>query len=151
MSTPIPAPTAQEFRPIPGFEGLYEVSRDGTVRRSTSGGGWPGKPGAWPTGRKVRPYPHENQAVYHLWRGGKEIVLTTAQLLSKTFGVPRDELVDYAKGSRNPAAKLTEADIPEIREMYRREIPTEEIGRLFGVSGRTIRDIRAGKIWRHIQ
>ena len=50
-------------------------------------------------------------------------------------------------GSRNPAAKLTEKDIPKIREMIKNNVPDREIAKAFGVSPGTINSIKRGVTW----
>jgi len=140
--------TAATFQPIPNFPG-YEVNRAGQVRRLTNGGGGWGTRG-WPKGRKVRGWQSSNQRIFHLWRDGKVYDLTAVQLVGKTFGIPRADLVDYARGERVTVSKLKAADIPEIRGLHRQGMATEKIGPLFGVSGRTIRDVINRRTWRHI-
>lgn len=52
-----------------------------------------------------------------------------------------------ARGERSWNHKLTDEDIGHIRWLLSRGIPTETIGALVGVSGRTIRYIRSGEHW----
>lgn len=52
-----------------------------------------------------------------------------------------------ARGSRRGLAKLTETDIPQIRQTIG---PAREIAQRYGVSTTTIRLIRRRKIWRHV-
>ena len=54
------------------------------------------------------------------------------------------------KGGRNNQAKLTEADIPAIREMIRMGMKTKDIGSEFGVHYETINAIRRGQSWTHV-
>lgn len=51
-------------------------------------------------------------------------------------------------GNRN--RKLSESDIPKIREM-RRSISSIEIAKKFAVSPATIRSVMAGRTWAHVQ
>lgn len=55
------------------------------------------------------------------------------------------------KGGKNNQAKLTEADIPVIREMIRMGMKTKDIGSEFGVHFETINAIRRGQSWTHVQ
>ncbi|MCC6419530.1 MAG: HNH endonuclease [Gemmataceae bacterium] len=55
------------------------------------------------------------------------------------------------RGSDVPLAKLQERDIPIIVRLYQDGISGAIIGRAFGVSGGTIRDIASGKHWKHAQ
>lgn len=52
-------------------------------------------------------------------------------------------------GINNPSAKLTEADIPKIRELTAL-YGDADIGDMFGVSKTTIRNIRLGFRWGHV-
>jgi hypothetical protein len=54
------------------------------------------------------------------------------------------------RGSQLAHAKLTEADIPEIRRRWRAGEDTASIGQLFGVSYDTAREAAAGVSWRHV-
>jgi hypothetical protein len=51
-------------------------------------------------------------------------------------------------GSKNPRAKLTEADIPHIRLLVTTE-SHKRVGRMFGVSRKAISHAVNGKTWRH--
>ena len=54
-------------------------------------------------------------------------------------------------GSRNPQAKLTEADVQRIRTIWRTTpLSLEAIGRQFGVSKMTVSRIVSGRTWRHV-
>jgi len=55
------------------------------------------------------------------------------------------------KGSRQHDAKLTEADIPKIRELAADpKVPMYKIAAMYGVSDTVIRNIRNGKNWGHV-
>lgn len=54
-------------------------------------------------------------------------------------------------GERHWRAKLTASDVAEIRRLYRELAMSEaELGRNYGVHAATIKDILAGKTWRHV-
>ncbi len=55
------------------------------------------------------------------------------------------------RGEHNPAAKLTNEQVRDIRTRYAAGASKAELGRLFGVSHRSIRDIVNGKKWTHVQ
>lgn len=55
-----------------------------------------------------------------------------------------------AAGTKNPAAKLTEAMIPEIRRRQAAGESDHSIARDYGVWQSTIRDIRIGRSWTHV-
>jgi hypothetical protein len=54
------------------------------------------------------------------------------------------------RGSANPIAKLSEADIPTIRERRTAGETLSAIAKDFGVSGQTIWRIAKGERWQHI-
>jgi hypothetical protein len=53
-------------------------------------------------------------------------------------------------GSRNNSAKLTEDDIPKIRELIAEGLSNSKIGRRFNVHETTISQIRLRKTWIHV-
>lgn len=52
-----------------------------------------------------------------------------------------------SKGEQHGGAKLTEDQVREIRKSVG---PSRIVGEKYGVSGRQVRDIRAGNVWRHL-
>lgn len=54
-------------------------------------------------------------------------------------------------GSRHPAAKLTEADVSEIRQALAGGIQGIELSRQYGVTRSVISQIKKRKTWRHVQ
>lgn len=55
------------------------------------------------------------------------------------------------KGSNQPDAKLTESDIPKIRELLKLGVTTAKISRDFNVSESCIRNINKGRTWTHVK
>lgn len=55
------------------------------------------------------------------------------------------------RGSRNPRAVLTEADIPVIRDMAARGISRKEIAVAIGVKRYVIDFVLQGKCWKHVE
>jgi len=53
-------------------------------------------------------------------------------------------------GSRQPMAKLSEANIPLIRAAWRAGFGPTEIGRWFGVTDTAIRNVMLGRSWQHV-
>ncbi len=64
-----------------------------------------------------------------------------------TGGIRRGHRVG---GSAHALAKLTEKDIPEIRRLQAEGVSMREIGRRYGVSNQTIRQIFTGKSWKQV-
>lgn len=55
-------------------------------------------------------------------------------------------------GERNGSAKLTDTDIPKIRELYNiKNISSTKVGKLFGIGSAEVRLISTGKTWNHIK
>lgn len=52
-------------------------------------------------------------------------------------------------GSKNPASKLKEEDIPKIRQLIKDGLSDIKIGKIFNVSKSTISRIRLNITWRH--
>lgn len=55
------------------------------------------------------------------------------------------------KGSKNPFSKLTEKDLPIIRELITQGRSLSSIGKLYNVSRFTIHDIKSGRTWSHLK
>jgi len=63
-------------------------------------------------------------------------------------GTLSDRPQNFKRGEENPGAKLTEADVAEIRlRLEDREETFQEIGDAYGVSKATIHQIKSGKTW----
>lgn len=58
---------------------------------------------------------------------------------------------NYIAGSRNKAAKLTEADVPIVRELYESGFSQRKIAAIYKVAQTTIGDVTSGKGWRHVE
>jgi hypothetical protein len=75
-------------------------------------------------------------------------------------GTPQDNVTDKTskgraigahKGSSHHKAKLTEEKVSEIKGMFSSSALTNwRLGKMYGVSEATIRDIRLDKKWRHV-
>jgi len=57
---------------------------------------------------------------------------------------------DFAKGNRNGNTKLTVSQVRFIRSLPFRSKQDSELAARFSVSRETIRDVRLGKYWRHV-
>ena len=56
----------------------------------------------------------------------------------------------YSRGEHRPDAKLTEADVRVIREMWAAGMKQREIAEHFPVSYVTIHLVVSGKNWKHV-
>lgn len=57
----------------------------------------------------------------------------------------------HQRGSRNGRAKLTEADVVDIRRKLRLGVRQSEIAAQYGVSFRAISSIKTGIRWTHVK
>jgi len=185
--TQVPLESPEEWRPVVGFEGFYEVSdlgrvrriaprktRDrptGTLKQSIRSSGYfrvllyrnkeyrnalvhrivasafwgPTKPGQWTNhlnGNKL-----DNRAVNLEWCTPSENLLHAIRtgLRPNTFAL----INPTRTGSRNPSAKLTEADVIAIRAL-RPTMTLTSLAKQHGVSYALIGQICRREIWKHI-
>lgn len=81
---------------------------------------------------------------------------TNNSLRNLRWGTRSDNLHDAVRngraliGSKHRAAKLTESDVIEIRRLLP-VVTLSQIGRIYRVSEATIRQIKDGKCWKHVQ
>lgn len=171
-------PVAAELRDIPGFEGLYAITRDGQI--------W-----SYPKGRKnhghwMSPSPRKDDylmvclrkdgkaytptvhlLVYRTWIGeipaGMEVDHkdddqlnnrdTNFQLLTRSENAKkmwRGKNRPCHKGSSNSRAILTEAQVLRIREAAAKGISSKDIKHEFGISRYVYHDVINRRRWTHI-
>jgi DNA-binding GntR family transcriptional regulator len=68
---------------------------------------------------------------------------------------PRGSRGSYNQGENSPAAKLREADVLEIRDLYASRVPGDGVSQYslaaqFGVHRSTVQQAVAARTWRHI-
>ena len=61
-----------------------------------------------------------------------------------------DEPMNYRCGERNPAAKLTESQVVEIKRLLARGAGYRFLAERYGVHRVTIGAIARGELWRHV-
>lgn len=166
------SPSSEEWRPVVGYEDLYEVSSAGTVRSLR-----------WNPPRVLRPANDpDGYPVVQLCRRGRTTVKLHRIVALAFHGDKQNDLhkevahldgdrgnaaasnlkwVSHAEnhghrrahgtwpsGERHPRAKLTEASVSEIRGSGLRY---GKLAERYGVSWHTISDIKRGKRWSHAQ
>lgn len=163
----------EEWRPVVGFEGLYEVSDLGRVR-SVAG---------QYAGRILRPGPHRGgYGLLHLYLGRDRRVATVHAVVAAAFigprppgmcvchndGDPKNNRVSNLRydtpranngdkrrhgthvcGEKSPVAKITAEQVLEIRAL-RGRVKQADIAARFGVTFSNVSAIQLGKSWRHV-
>lgn len=59
--------------------------------------------------------------------------------------------VNYRTGSKHNMAKLTEVDIPVIRQLIDEGVSCANVAAKFEVSRQTIYRIKTNQIWKHVK
>lgn len=170
----------EEWKPVPGYEGIYQVSSIGRVQRIIPG---PGRarsgqfmsPGRNPKGyqsvnltkdRKVRTWPI-HKMVCVTWHGPKPSPSHQAAHRDDDkenntpgnlyWATPLENHADRRRnkgtpqGERCGTSKLRETDIPVIRKLAADGDSCSSIGDRFGVARNTISRILTGERWGHTQ
>lgn len=168
------------WKPIAGYEGLYEISENGDVRsldRSISYG----KHRYIRKGRSVRNGTCKGYLNVALTRNGKTRTCTVHRLVAIAFlglqsGVVRHKDGDNrhnhwtnlewgsckdnsedrerhgrtVRGERSPRAKLTEATVKKLKDLAASGKGPTEIGRLLGMNKARVHEIMKGRSWAHV-
>jgi hypothetical protein len=167
-----------EYRDVPGFPG-YRVGDDESVWSAKITGAQ-GRLGEWfplsinidkdgypyttlHRGRPKRFHVHtllllafvgpcpENMECRHL-----NGIAHDNRLSNICWGTPEENLEDKRRhgtvtaGSRNPKAKITEADIPEVRRRLAAGETQASIGRDLGITQSAVSDIKLRRRWGHV-
>lgn len=166
----------EEWRPIPGYEGLYEVSSLGRVKQvAKMKRRTPGRIMRQIVGKRGYPTvmlhtPTEksgNRCTVHrlvmaAFHGPSDLhvnhisaVRTDNRLENLEYCTPAENVAHTLKmghtvrGERHPHAKLTEADVLSIRRMYSDGETQADIAAAFGVTGSNVSHI-VHDGWTHI-
>lgn len=168
----------EHWKPVVGWEAVYEVSNHGSVRRASAGP-------ATKIGRRLKPYPDTmGYPTVRLCNLKRIRQYTVHTLVAAAFIGPRPEGLDVnhrdgiksnnrdsnleyctcgenirhafasglvktrCRGEKHHKAKLKESDVRDIRA--NNGISAAEWGRVLGVSRNTIHRVRSGQNWRHI-
>jgi len=164
----------EQWKPVVGYEGLYEVSDLGRVRRSAPGRGtrvgrmlrpYASKPDGCPTvmlTRGGRYRPHDVHClVARAFLGGRgeahRVRDRVDPRLSNLVMVTHQERQDMlalagrlGNGERQPNAKLTVEKVREIRRLAATGVAQRRIAAIFGISQPHAERVANGKSWRHV-
>lgn len=166
-----------EWRDIEGYEGLYQVSDSGLVRRVRPLRGVPNT--LIVPGKNTKGYIHVT-----LSKNDKKTTYDIHRLVAKAFlGEPTDanphvnhkdgdktnnrlsnlEWTDYYKnmehadkvlgafpfrGEAHPMAKINQADADKIRELAKNGIPTRDIAKRYSLGASYVSGIISGRCWK---
>jgi hypothetical protein len=117
---------------------------------------WEFKHGPVPPGKELDHECHNRAVVEGACQPGKcahRTCCNELHLAAKTRQQHRDDSppFEHAKGESNGRAKLTQAQIPEIRALLATgELSLAGIGRRYGVGHETIKAIETGRTWSHV-
>jgi hypothetical protein len=171
-------PTVEDARPIPGESG-YRATRDGVIYSNRRPSTWhPMTPGVGRDGYEVVYFSRDNHTtarrvhvlVLLTFGGPKPSDQHVARHLNGNrldnrapnlaWGTVSENAEDARRhgtapwfeiyGARNGAAKLSEADVLDIEKRARARQPALDLAAEFGVSRRTIYQIRDHTTWRHL-
>lgn len=163
----------EEWRDVPGYEGLYQVSNCGRVR-SFHRDGCILQPSPNPKGylnltlskhgvqetatvHKLVALAFIGQCpegceINHIDLDKSNNVPSNLEYLTKKANLLHADKAGALRirGSQNAGSKLVESDVYRIREMVRQGISTSLVAEMFGVSAPSISNIKAGRSWRHL-
>lgn len=169
----------EKWKDIVGYEGHYQVSNSGRVKRINRIVGTR-------TDKVLSPFKNDKgYLIVSLYQNGNSKAFLLHRLVLKAFvgqspspksitrhldgdqknnrldnltwGTYSENMQDSLKhgthvcGSKHKMSKLTERDVKQIIKLLQGNQTQTEIGNMFGVSHRTISYIKLNKTWRHIQ
>jgi HNH endonuclease/NUMOD4 motif-containing protein len=161
-------PVEERWRSVPGWEGFYEASSHGRVRRVAFVLRAPPSAAGYPTvtlsapGRRRRSHVHQLVALAFMGEPNgrdvnhKDAVKANAHLENLEY-VTRQQNIRHAienglwdhAGEKNTGAKLTELDVKEIRAMRESGVKIKDLMPMFGVGRSAISQIANRKRWKH--
>ena len=168
----------EEWKPAFGFEGVYEVSDAGRVRRVAGGRGIT-------IGRFLKPQRRSDGYLHvQLWKNNQPQTLLLHRLVATSFIGPvpdgrevnhidgnkannRLSNLEYAtrtennlhayrnglmhRGEDHYFSKLTDDDVLFIRNAQKQGLGCRKLARRFGVNKSTIVQVQNGKSWSHVR
>lgn len=171
------SPSIEQWAPVVGYEGIYEVSTQGRVASVSTN--WRGygqrimeqdvdrygymKVRLTREGKRKKFSVHRLVCIAFLGAPGDEEQVchingdaTDNRLENLKWGTAKENAEDRnrhgmtAIGDRNAQSVLKVGDIPRIRRLAANGLSQCSIAKEFQVSDRTIRDILTGRTWKHV-
>lgn len=165
-----------ERRPLPGFEGHYDVSDDGEVRRVVKGKGGilgplrpfilrGGYPCVYPSKNDRRRQVMVHTAVAAAFLGPrpeghtinhKNGIKTDNRAINLEYVTQKENAAHAANlgliqhGSSRWNARLSERDIVVLRRLSAAGVSVDDLAHGFAVHRGTIRDALVGRTWKHV-
>lgn len=171
------------WKDIAGYEGLYKVSNFGKVMRLANPEIYHSpkvsklmslcqdKDGYYIVGltdrTKVRktkrvhrlvalafiPNPHNLKEINHINEIKTDNRVDNLEWCNTQYNLTYGHRLEYVRGENSPNAKLTEADVREIRRTYKKgdlQYGQSALGKKYGVSHISIACIVKGRTWKHL-
>lgn len=166
----MPESDDETWAPVPGYEGLYEVSTKGRVRRLEAEVDGPHGPDSRTQPATIlSPAGEGIGSRVQLWKNGDHTTRMVARLMLIAFERPPDEPTRQARqkdpdaplhidnlewGRPITQAKLTEEQALSIwREAWAADndpaVTNADIGRRYGISAGAVSHIKNGRSWDH--
>jgi hypothetical protein len=167
----------ETWKSVIGYDGWYEVSNQGRVRRIKAGQGtWPGRilkqrldkngynclelfcngQGCWVKVHRLVAMaflglPTKGQEVNHKNGIKADNRVENLEWLTRSENhIHRSRILGIGQGETNGQAKLTNSDIVSIKKLLvEQTLNGKQIGELFGVSKGAINHIKKGRTWAH--
>jgi hypothetical protein len=170
----------ERWLPVPGYEGLYEISdlgnvrslphptpaghRGGSLRKLKVDSGGYLWLSLWRDGKKTSQRVHRLVMLAFIGEcpAGQQIRhgpggMQDNRLVNLCYGTPQDDRNDMLSfgapsfGEARPAAKLTDALVKEVRRRYAAGgVSQSDLAREYSVCRGTIAKAVTGKTWRHV-
>lgn len=160
--------TTEYWRPVVGYEGLYEVSDlgrvkgpKGIVKPKAMSNGYH-RTDLWKQGKRWRPLlhrlvamtfipnPRQCSQVNHIDGIKTNNVVSNLEWCTPSENALHAVALRGLHGQNSSAAKLSEHDVIAIRVMLSKGIPGNWLAKVFSITNTQITHIRKGSQWRRI-
>lgn len=167
--------STEEWRAVVGYEGIYEVSSHGRVRRQTNTG-WR-KLNSYRTSSGhlmigLTKFKKRKQVMVHRIVAEAFIGLIPPKMLVHPIDTCKTNnkvdnleivttqfntqhacdagLIKHAKGEKHGRAKLTESEVVSLKQLVRQGISLTNVARTYSTTLTNVCDIMKGRRWKHL-